>query len=77
MGAWFLPNPEKYWGPNIRAGRQITSKHGKSPVPQTVVCHEVENDASQSIIKQEINAHITRKGDMIITRAANSYTNTM
>ncbi|CAH2072657.1 unnamed protein product [Thlaspi arvense] len=25
--ARFLPNPEKHWGPKIRAGRQITSKH--------------------------------------------------
>lgn len=23
----FLPNPEKNWGPKVRAGRQITSKH--------------------------------------------------
>jgi tRNA (guanine26-N2/guanine27-N2)-dimethyltransferase len=25
--ARFLPNPEKHWGPKIRAGRTITSKH--------------------------------------------------
>ncbi|KAL2896112.1 hypothetical protein RDABS01_037896 [Bienertia sinuspersici] len=25
--ARFLPNPERYWGPKVRAGRQITSKH--------------------------------------------------
>uniref|UniRef100_M4CWS5 tRNA (guanine(26)-N(2))-dimethyltransferase n=1 Tax=Brassica campestris TaxID=3711 RepID=M4CWS5_BRACM len=25
--ARFLPNPEKHWGPKVRAGRQITSKH--------------------------------------------------
>ncbi|XP_048601998.1 probable tRNA (guanine(26)-N(2))-dimethyltransferase 2 [Brassica napus] len=25
--ARFLPNPEKHWGPKLRAGRQITSKH--------------------------------------------------
>ncbi|KAL4277224.1 hypothetical protein AHAS_Ahas20G0285800 [Arachis hypogaea] len=23
----FLPNPERHWGPKLRAGRQITSKH--------------------------------------------------
>ncbi|KAI4346715.1 hypothetical protein L6164_007587 [Bauhinia variegata] len=23
----FLPNPEKHWGPKVRAGRRITSKH--------------------------------------------------
>jgi tRNA (guanine26-N2/guanine27-N2)-dimethyltransferase len=25
--ARFLPNPEKHWGPKLRAGRTITSKH--------------------------------------------------
>ncbi|XP_027076465.1 tRNA (guanine(26)-N(2))-dimethyltransferase 2-like [Coffea arabica] len=25
--ARFLPNPERHWGPKLRAGRQITSKH--------------------------------------------------
>ncbi|XP_021905305.1 probable tRNA (guanine(26)-N(2))-dimethyltransferase 2 [Carica papaya] len=25
--ARFLPNPERHWGPKVRAGRQITSKH--------------------------------------------------
>ena len=25
--ARFLPNPERHWGPKLRAGRQITTKH--------------------------------------------------
>lgn len=25
--ARFLPNPERHWGPKVRAGRKITSKH--------------------------------------------------
>lgn len=25
--ARFLPNPERHWGPKVKAGRQITSKH--------------------------------------------------
>ena len=25
--ARFLPNPERHWGPKLRAGRQVTSKH--------------------------------------------------
>lgn len=25
--ARFLPNPERHWGPKLRAGRQITGKH--------------------------------------------------
>ncbi|XP_059639754.1 tRNA (guanine(26)-N(2))-dimethyltransferase 1 isoform X3 [Cornus florida] len=37
--ARFLPNPERHWGPKLRAGRQITSKHssllGPHAVPST------------------------------------------
>ncbi|CAN7114302.1 unnamed protein product [Brassica rapa subsp. narinosa] len=36
--ARFLPNPEKHWGPKIRAGRQITSKH------VSLIGHEAVND---------------------------------
>lgn len=25
--ARFLPNPERHWGPKLRAGRQISGKH--------------------------------------------------
>nr|GFA60940.1 tRNA (guanine(26)-N(2))-dimethyltransferase [Tanacetum cinerariifolium] len=25
--ARFLPNPERHWGPKLRAGRSVTSKH--------------------------------------------------
>ncbi|CAA0381081.1 unnamed protein product [Arabidopsis thaliana] len=35
--ARFLPNPEKHWGPKLRAGRQITSKH------VTLIGHEAVN----------------------------------
>ncbi|KAF9590858.1 hypothetical protein IFM89_039137 [Coptis chinensis] len=34
--ARFLPNPEKHWGPKLRAGRQITSKHASLLGPKAV-----------------------------------------
>jgi tRNA (guanine26-N2/guanine27-N2)-dimethyltransferase len=35
----FLPNPERHWGPKIRAGRTITSKHA------SLLGHEAVNGA--------------------------------
>ncbi|KAK8942829.1 putative tRNA (guanine(26)-N(2))-dimethyltransferase 2 [Platanthera zijinensis] len=44
--ARFLPNPERHWGPKVRAGRQISSKHvsllGHDAV-DALVGHEKEN----------------------------------
>ncbi|CAA0828306.1 Probable tRNA (guanine(26)-N(2))-dimethyltransferase 2 [Striga hermonthica] len=34
--ARFLPNPERYWGPKVRAGRQITSKHVSLLGPEAI-----------------------------------------
>ncbi|XP_058070522.1 tRNA (guanine(26)-N(2))-dimethyltransferase 2 [Magnolia sinica] len=34
--ARFLPNPERHWGPKVRAGRQITSKHASLLGPQNI-----------------------------------------
>lgn len=34
--ARFLPNPEKHWGPKLRAGRQVTSKHISLLGPEVV-----------------------------------------
>ncbi|XP_010260696.1 PREDICTED: probable tRNA (guanine(26)-N(2))-dimethyltransferase 2 [Nelumbo nucifera] len=34
--ARFLPNPERHWGPKLRAGRQITSKHASLLGPHVV-----------------------------------------
>ncbi|KAK9272924.1 hypothetical protein L1049_003303 [Liquidambar formosana] len=34
--ARFLPNPERHWGPKLRAGRQITSKHISLLGPEAV-----------------------------------------
>ena len=33
----FLPNPERYWGPKVRAGRTITTKHA------SILGHEAVN----------------------------------
>ncbi|XP_031251780.1 probable tRNA (guanine(26)-N(2))-dimethyltransferase 2 isoform X2 [Pistacia vera] len=37
--ARFLPNPERHWGPKLRAGRQITSKHISLLGPEVVNGH--------------------------------------
>ncbi|KAK7340684.1 hypothetical protein VNO77_21394 [Canavalia gladiata] len=48
--ARFLPNPERHWGPKVRAGRQITSKHvsllGQAAV--NGVLNQEENEESKS-----------------------------
>ncbi|OAY75115.1 putative tRNA (guanine(26)-N(2))-dimethyltransferase 1 [Ananas comosus] len=41
----FLPNPERHWGPKVRAGRQITSKHSSLLGPQSLnESHNREED---------------------------------
>ncbi|XP_008811807.1 probable tRNA (guanine(26)-N(2))-dimethyltransferase 2 [Phoenix dactylifera] len=53
--ARFLPNPESHWGPKVRAGRKITSKHASLLGPQVVdgsVGHE-EEDGPSHLIAQE------------------------
>ncbi|KAG6777601.1 hypothetical protein POTOM_017426 [Populus tomentosa] len=37
--ARFLPNPERHWGPKLRAGRQITTKHISLLGPEAVNEH--------------------------------------
>ncbi|EEF36431.1 N(2),N(2)-dimethylguanosine tRNA methyltransferase, putative [Ricinus communis] len=37
--ARFLPNPERHWGPKVRAGRQITSKHISLLGPEAINGH--------------------------------------
>jgi len=48
----FLPNPERHWGPKVRAGRKITSKHVSLLGPEAInsilngaVSHEGGNGA--------------------------------
>ncbi|KAJ0832818.1 putative tRNA (guanine(26)-N(2))-dimethyltransferase [Helianthus annuus] len=49
--ARFLPNPERHWGPKLRAGRTITSKHvsllGAEAVKEVLKGHEQETEEPQ------------------------------
>ncbi|KAK3032537.1 hypothetical protein RJ639_036776 [Escallonia herrerae] len=48
--ARFLPNPERHWGPKLRAGRQITSKHVSLLGPEAVnsIINHEEGDEPQA-----------------------------
>ncbi|KAK8977050.1 hypothetical protein V6N11_019718 [Hibiscus sabdariffa] len=59
--ARFLPNPERHWGPKLRAGRQITTKHvsllGEDAVNGCLNHQDGERDAKrQKIDKSEDDA---------------------
>ncbi|KAI9120831.1 hypothetical protein K1719_007864 [Acacia pycnantha] len=54
--ARFLPNPERHWGPKLRAGRQITSKHVSLLGPAAIngaVNHEAEEEPKSKKQKVE------------------------
>lgn len=59
--ARFLPNPEKHWGPKLRAGRQITSKHisllGEKAITGSHVpgTEEEHNENREHENKEELN----------------------
>lgn len=57
--ARFLPNPEKHWGPKLRAGRQITSKHvsliGHEAVNGHLNQHHEEEVKEEEEAEQEDN----------------------
>ncbi|XP_008230286.1 PREDICTED: probable tRNA (guanine(26)-N(2))-dimethyltransferase 2 [Prunus mume] len=58
--ARFLPNPERHWGPKLRAGRQITSKHISLLGPDAVngvLNHE--EDEEHNAKRQKIEDHPT------------------
>ncbi|KAK4426264.1 putative tRNA (guanine(26)-N(2))-dimethyltransferase 2 [Sesamum alatum] len=49
--ARYLPNPERHWGPRVRAGRRIISKHASLLGPEAVNAvngHEEEGDEPPS-----------------------------
>ncbi|GMJ16130.1 tRNA methyltransferase 1b [Hibiscus trionum] len=54
--ARFLPNPERHWGPKLRAGRQITSKHisllGEETVNGCLSHQDSELDAKRQKAKK-------------------------
>ncbi|KAK1305649.1 putative tRNA (guanine(26)-N(2))-dimethyltransferase 2 [Acorus calamus] len=54
--ARFLPNPERHWGPKLRAGRQITSKHVSllgADVVNGIINHDEEEDCKSSAKRQK------------------------
>ncbi|XP_030452207.1 tRNA (guanine(26)-N(2))-dimethyltransferase 2-like [Syzygium oleosum] len=62
--ARFLPNPERHWGPKLRAGRQITSKHISLLGPEAVngsLKHDddVDDEEAQGEAKRQKTADPT------------------
>ncbi|KAJ4707250.1 tRNA (guanine(26)-N(2))-dimethyltransferase [Melia azedarach] len=51
--ARFLPNPERHWGPKLRAGRQITSKHISLLGPEAVNGHLSLEDGEEPDAKRQ------------------------
>ncbi|CAN6804599.1 unnamed protein product [Brassica oleracea] len=73
--ARFLPNPEKHWGPKLRAGRQITSKHvsliGHEAVNGHLTQHneelkEEEEAVQEDNIQEELDAKRLKTTEDII-----------
>ncbi|XP_057522092.1 tRNA (guanine(26)-N(2))-dimethyltransferase 1-like [Amaranthus tricolor] len=56
--ARFLPNPERHWGPKVRAGRQITSKHVSLLGPEAIngsANHEEDEEPDAKRPKTDTN----------------------
>ncbi|XP_044505134.1 probable tRNA (guanine(26)-N(2))-dimethyltransferase 2 isoform X2 [Mangifera indica] len=51
--ARFLPNPERHWGPKLRAGRQITSKHISLLGAEVVTGHLNHEDSEEPDTKRQ------------------------
>ncbi|KAM1296905.1 hypothetical protein ACFX2I_023696 [Malus domestica] len=51
--ARFLPNPERHWGPKLRAGRTITSKHISLLGPEAVNGHLNHEDGEEHDAKRQ------------------------
>ncbi|XP_012088060.1 probable tRNA (guanine(26)-N(2))-dimethyltransferase 2 [Jatropha curcas] len=54
--ARFLPNPERHWGPKLRAGRQITSKHVSLLGPEAVNGHLNHENSEEPEAKRQKTA---------------------
>lgn len=53
----FLPNPERHWGPKLRAGRQITTKHISLLGPEVVTGHlNLEDSENPHAKRQKMEA---------------------
>ncbi|KAF2313697.1 hypothetical protein GH714_012770 [Hevea brasiliensis] len=51
--ARFLPNPERHWGPKLRAGRQITRKHVSLLGPEAVNGHLNHENSGEPEAKRQ------------------------
>ncbi|XP_024975103.1 probable tRNA (guanine(26)-N(2))-dimethyltransferase 1 [Cynara cardunculus var. scolymus] len=62
--ARFLPNPERHWGPKLRAGRTITSKHASLLGPETV--NEILNNDEEQGEEPEAKRKKTQDSTSVI-----------
>ena len=57
----FLPNPESHWGPKVRAGRTITSKHISLLGAEALNGAISNQDANGASSHQDSNGVVTDK----------------
>ncbi|XP_042452328.1 probable tRNA (guanine(26)-N(2))-dimethyltransferase 1 isoform X1 [Zingiber officinale] len=58
----FVPNPEKHWGPKVKAGRQIKSKHKNSPCSKNPERFSVSSLVPhQTLCQTLLKRRVTRK----------------
>jgi tRNA (guanine26-N2/guanine27-N2)-dimethyltransferase len=70
----FLPNPESHWGPKVRAGRTITSKHisllgaeaingaiGHQEANGAVTTDKPASDTGGTVVTDEVNEPSTKR----------------
>ncbi|XP_042472755.1 probable tRNA (guanine(26)-N(2))-dimethyltransferase 1 [Zingiber officinale] len=61
----YLPNPERHWGPKVKAGRQITSKHSSLLGPDIVtksLGKEAETEEVREVEQDEQTANSIQEG---------------
>lgn len=58
--ARFLPNTERHWGPKLRAGRQITSKHVSLLGPEAINGVANHEEGEEPIAKRQKTDTILR-----------------
>ncbi|OMP14356.1 tRNA (guanine(26)-N(2))-dimethyltransferase, partial [Corchorus olitorius] len=61
--ARFLPNPERHWGPKLRAGRQITSKHISLLGEEAVNGHLNQQDGERDAKRQKTENTTENEGN--------------
>lgn len=61
----YLPNPERHWGPKVKAGRRITSKHSSLLGPDIVsksLGKEAETEEAREVEQDEQTANSNQEG---------------